>query len=182
MRWQTLFRRTSLACLALALAPTANAAPEALAWQGEWGAWTIDRAGVQRGASVSISECVGETCRVRVDIQGERAGCSALPDPGLELEVLDATHARAVFVDHDDQPKDCRLTLERFGGSTDRRLEGRLEGRGCNYFCTGEVVQPGSLPWRSDATFPESARRACFADSRTAAARWCTHPELRRIH
>ncbi len=147
-------------------------------WQGEWGAWTQTASETFRGASASIAGCdsAEKHCRLRFEIESGAGTCLSSGDHALA--VADDGTASAVLRRVDGADQRCEVALKLAAGGDRPAITAELVGPGCGYFCTSGPLTFGTLPRASVLPYPESDRRACFADRRGARQIWCTTEAL----
>jgi len=151
-------------------------------WQGEWGQWSSDGRGHIYGASISIFNCdpTALTCRFRYTSESAQSSCRSSGDTSL-LRISDS-RGKGQFFHYDGAPAECYLELEKIqtAGKKGLRLLGQ-SGTDCANYCIGTSNFPSAYEFKTQAVYPQSSEKECYADPRKAREIWCTDHKIQEL-
>jgi uncharacterized protein len=145
-------------------------------WAGEWGEFhgipSIPAAPLQ-GASLSISECNGDTCKISALVHGtSNSNCEA----DGKLTIASSTEATAHLMAFGEEK--CSLTLLRSEGSPPSISAEPGRGDCASYYCTPGAGLTQKYVFRSRSQFYGDDEAACFAEPTASRAAICTSKPL----
>ena len=144
------------------------------AWSGEWGAFqriapvTADQ---YRGASLSITDCVGAQCKASMVVAGaSNAHCNAAGN----LQIKSPSEAAIDIAQFGYQ---CSITLKKADKGSPT-ITARATGRDCSAYCTSGATMSGVFPIRSRTRFFGDNLQECYAGATPSRSALCADQSL----